>query len=483
MIKDFLVLGGGNSGYISALILKSRFPENKVEIVESEKIGIIGVGEGSTEHWSKFLQVCNIDPIDMIRYCGATYKLAIYYKNWKKSDYVHMVCGNYSEPYDDYSCVYAKLISENSDPKELVDSYSLKNRFPKEGVDSGKTLSNQYHFDTHKLNEYLRKTCVQRGITISKDDIVDISIDTQTGNVKSLKSKDKEYFSNFFIDCSGFRSEIMKKKLGVKWISYDKHFLLNSAVAFQTEKEENIDCYTTSEARDYGWTWKIPTQTRVGNGYVYSDLFATDQMIFDEIEKNYGKVDILKKVKFNPGILEKLWYKNCLSVGLSGSFIEPLEATSLTSVIQQMFCFIALYPSKDVDRFNNTMKDVFDDMVDYVLMHYICDRDDTAFWKYCKNNLILTESLKQKLEMWKNRLPQRNEFGTIPWRMFKCSNYIVALYGLGLFDTKKIKEEYDVMMGPGRKVIVNANVLEIKRYEKNLETVTHKEALLKHNFF
>tara|TARA_B100000085_G_scaffold241943_1_gene233033 strand:+ start:4431 stop:5882 length:1452 start_codon:yes stop_codon:yes gene_type:complete len=483
MTKDFIVLGGGNSGYISALILKSRFPETKVGIVESERMGIIGVGEGSTEHWSNFLKVCDIDPIDMIRYCGATYKLAIHYKNWKKTDYFHMVSETYSEPYDDYSCIYAKLISENKDPKELLDSWFLESRFPKVSVDSGLILSNQFHFDTNKLNEYLRKTCIRKGIEINRDDIIDIKINEESGNIVSLKSKDKEYHSNFFIDCSGFRSEIMKKRLGVKWVSYDKYFLMNSALAFQTEGEDIIDCYTTAEARDYGWTWKIPTQTRTGNGYVYSDLFATEEMIRDEIQKNYGDVDITKKVKFNPGRLETFWYKNCISVGLASNFIEPLEATSLTSVIQQMFCFTATYPSKDIDRFNSSVKNIFDDIVDYVLMHYICDRNDTPFWKYCKNNLVLTESLRDKIESWKNRLPQRNEFGPIPWRMFKCSNYIMAMYGLGLFNTAKIGEEYDIMMGSGRKKILDDNLRQIKNYENNVETVSHREALLKHTFF
>jgi len=478
-MKDFIILGGGNSGYISALILKKAFPEMQIQIIESKNIGIIGVGEGSTEHWNKFLNHVDINPLEMIWECGATYKAGIFYKNWKKKDYYHIVSGDYNLCHNDYSPKYGKLISENQDPIELVNRWFTKNEFPKiyiEKENDGIPPMNQFHLDSYKLNNFLRKVAKERGIVVTEDDIIDATLSEDTGDIISLKSKDKEYFSSFFVDCSGFKSHIMKNILGVKWVSYDKHFPLNSAMAWQSDATEIIDCYTTAEARDYGWTWKIPTQDRIGNGYVYSDSFATEDMILDEIERKYGKVEIQKKVKFNPGRLEKFWVKNCIGVGLSGSFVEPLEATSLTSVIQQMFAFTLYYPSKDDDRYNEIMNGMFDNIVDYVQLHYICDRNDTSFWKYCKNDLVLTDNIKRYLKLWKNRLPQRNEFNT-PWAIFNANNYIIAFYSLGLFDTTKIKQEYDIMMSQIQKSSLNFDIEKLKNFEKNSHFFSHRKLL------
>jgi tryptophan halogenase len=195
-------------------------------------------------------------------------------------------------------------------------------------------------------------------------------------------------------------------------------------------------------AQNAGWSWTIPTQTRTGNGYVYCDGFIGKEEAHQEMEEKYGqKLEIAREFRFDPGRLEKAWHKNCYAVGLSQSFVEPLEATSIGSVIQQMFCFIHYLPSYDINKCNVRINNIFDNIVDYVQAHYLVQREDTEFWKEVKYNLKLTDSLSNHLEMWKNRLPQVVDI-SCPWGMFSAVNYIPILYGLNWFDVEKIKEEY-----------------------------------------
>ena len=205
---------------------------------------------------------------------------------------------------------------------------------------------------------------------------------------------------------------------------------------------EEYNVYTTATARDAGWSWKIPTQKRTGNGYVFWDKFITDAEAHQEMEKAYGLgLSISKTFKFDAGRLKKAWTKNYYAVGLSQSFVEPLEATSIGSIIQQMFCFVHHFPSGDRKSCNKVVNDIFDNIVDFIQAHYLVQREDTPFWKEIKYNLKLTTGLQNHLESWKKRLPMRDEL-SLRWDIFEGENYIPVLYGLRWFDIDKIKKEY-----------------------------------------
>ena len=473
-MNDFIILGGGNSGYISALILKTRYPEKNIKIIQSKTIGIIGVGEGSTEHWTAFLKFCDINQAEMLKKCGATYKLGIYYKGWTPKDYVHIVSNGYNSYYDDYFYQYAHLISNNFDGLSLSPSYFNENKFPKEYLNEVFPPINQFHFDTFKLNSFLMDLCIERDIDIIDDDIVDGEINSENGEITSIISENGSvYESKFFIDCTGFKRKLISELLGKKWISYSKYFKLNSAIAFPTEEMEEYNAWTLAHARNAGWSWHIPVQGRTGNGYVFSDEFISFDEAYQEIEKEYGEVEVVKKIKFDPGRIETFWYKNCMSVGLASNFLEPLEATSIASVIQQMFCFISFYPSNDKKTFNKIMEELYENISDYILLHYLVDRNDTPFWKHNKENIVLTESLKDNLEIFKHRLPQINDFRT-PWKIFGAANYILALNGLNFFDSEIIKNEYNLYMDTNKKEYVTLstdamidNNLQCEKYSHN----------------
>ena len=456
-INKIIVVGGGTAGCISALMLKQRFPNKEIVIVESANIGIVGVGESSTEHWMKFSKYIRLDDLDPIYYCDATFKHGVYFENWSNRNFIHNISNPQAQDIESqyYYPIYGHLISNNHDPFELGDSINLgegeKYNYPKchtkphgpcKGPGHATSPTNQYHFDTFKLNEYLHRLCKERDISVKVDDIKTVDLHPESGDIVSVSSETTTYSADFFIDCTGFAKFLLHKTYDIPWISYAKYLPVNSAFSFATEEMEEYNSYTKSTARDAGWSWTIPTQKRTGNGYVYCDKFITKDQAYDEMVKAYGKeLEISREFKFEPGRLEKAWHKNCYAVGLSQSFVEPLEATSIGSVIQQMFCFINFLPSYDHVSCNKHVNETFENIVDYIRAHYLITREDTPFWNHVKYDLPLTPNLERYLSMWEKRLPINADI-FCSWGMFGAINYIPILYGLDWFNINNIQLEY-----------------------------------------
>tara|TARA_B100001094_G_scaffold313646_1_gene351653 strand:+ start:4131 stop:5564 length:1434 start_codon:yes stop_codon:yes gene_type:complete len=442
-MNDFIIVGGGNSGYISALMLKRSFPRKRITIIRSSKIGIIGVGESSTEHFGDFCQFCDIDTCDFILKTKSTFKVGVYFDNWSDEDFLHNVnTNNVATSLGNFFPYLHKTVANNRPTCEMNYFGAWDNKVPLMFFNSmNHTPTKQFHFDTQALNKYLEDLCLKVGIEVIEDEIKFANVDPENGNIKSVTGR-YEYYSKFFIDCSGFSRLLLEKTLGVKWKSYSEYLPLNSAISFTTDEMEEYNMYTKSTARDYGWSWQIPTQDRTGNGYVFCDRFIDEDQAHKEMEEVYGQeIFVNKTFKFDPGRLEKSWYKNCYAVGLSQNFVEPLEATSMGSVIQQMFAFIHTYPSNSIDECNELVSGIFENMFDYVQAHYLVKKENTAFWKEVKNDLKITPSLQGLLDLWKVRFPQLTDV-SYKWSMFNTMNYILILYGLKWFDRKKVFEEY-----------------------------------------
>tara|TARA_B100001250_G_C19758002_1_gene771073 strand:+ start:111 stop:1556 length:1446 start_codon:yes stop_codon:yes gene_type:complete len=443
-MNNILIIGGGNSGYISALMLKKSFPNKNIGVIYSQKIGTIGVGESSSEQIAEFCKYCDIPKLSFIVNTKATFKRGIYFENWAKEDFLHSIETPFAEVNVNRFLYYQQVVANERPNHEMQISWENKvNLDVFEDYDDSPT--NQFHFDTQSLNEYLKHLCTERGIILLEDEIVECSMDSETGRILSV-SGSQDYPADFFIDCSGFSRLLVNKKLGVKWKSYSEYLPLNSAIAFSTDEMDEYNIYTKSTARDYGWSWKIPTQDRTGNGYVFCDRFINEDQAHQEMEKVYGhKIDVAKTFKFDSGRLEKAWYKNCYAVGLSQSFIEPLEATALGSVVQQMFAFIHCFPSYSEDECNELVDGIFDNMFDFVQAHYLTKREDTSFWKEVKYDLKITPSLQKSLDKWKRRFPQTDDV-SCRFGMFYAVNYIPILYGLKWFDRDVIDNESSHLM-------------------------------------
>ena len=440
-IDDIIVVGGGNAGYISALILKQSFPTKNIKIIQSKKIGTVGVGESSSEQIRSFCDYVGISMLDFILRAKATFKLGIYFENWSDEDFLHNI-GDLAAPYRSHFPYLQSVVVNNKPNYEMSSCGTFINQVPLNFFnDLNQSPSNQFHFDTHALNEYLKEFCIFKGISIVTDDINHADVDDESGNIVSVNGA-LEYKADFFVDCSGFSKLLLGKVFNTKWKSYSEYLPLNSAVAFTTDEMDEYNMYTKATARDYGWSWQIPIQGKTGNGYVFSEKFINETQAHEEMERVYGhKININKTFKFDPGRMEKAWHKNCYAVGLAQSFIEPLEATALGSVVNQMFAFVHYLPSYNMDECNEVVNGIFDNMFDFVQAHYLVKKDDTPFWRDVKNNFKLTSSLQSLLDKWKTRFPLHGDI-QCRWGMFSEVNYIPVLYGLKWFDREKVASEY-----------------------------------------
>lgn len=449
IINDLAIVGGGTAGLITALILKKTYPNLKIDIIESDKIGIVGVGEGSTEHWRDFMLECNIDISELIKETDATFKYGINFVNWHgdNTNYIHTVSSAFSwESVTHSKVMLAYLIANGAEPKDIVHSYVEKSlhRMPFWGI-------NQFHFDTFKLNNYLHKLCEDRNINIIKAEIEQVVLD-DAGNIDNLISNQQENFSyDFYVDSTGFHRLLLEKTMGIKWKSYQKHLPMNAAIAFPTEYTTDIPSWTLSKALKNGWNWRIPTQNRYGNGYVFCDQFTTFDQAKEEIEEIYGhNVQIGKQIKFDAGHSEKFWHNNCAGIGLATSFVEPLEASSIGSSIQQAKLFALLiqsYIPKSQNSipektFNRASEELITNILEFVALHYITKREDSNFWKETKN-LALPSGLEEKLKLYKHKMPSASEFENRDL-MFKESNWILVMHGLGLIDKSAAQRTMDM---------------------------------------
>ena len=438
-MNDIIVVGGGNAGYISALMLKQSFPNKNIGVIYSKKVGTIGVGESSSEHIADFCNYCNIPKLSFILKAKATFKKGIFFEDWAEEDFLHSIEPLFCKSLVDRFLYYQQVVVNQRPNYELQEHWENNINLDL-FKDQSQTPTNQFHFDTQALNDYLKELCIERGIILLEDDIVDFSVDPETGRILSANGS-QNYGADFFIDCSGFSRLLLEKTLGVKWKSYSEYLPLNSAIAFSTDEMDEYNVFTKSTARDCGWSWQIPTQDRTGNGYVFCDRFINEDQAQQEMEKVYGhKIDVTKTFKFDSGRLEKAWYKNCYAVGLSHSFIEPLEATALGSVVQQMFAFIHMFPSNSTEECNEIVNDIFDNMFDFVQAHYLVKKEDTSFWKEVKYDLKIAPSLQKTLDKWKRRFPQTGD-KVCRFGMFSAANYIPILYGLKWFDRDVMENE------------------------------------------
>lgn len=481
MNKDIIVLGGGTSGLLSALMMKQAYPNFNIRLIESERIGIIGVGEGATEHWNILCDFLQISLNDAITHCGATMKAGIIFKDWGVPDYYHSVFTDYMWKNGETFPIYSKLISDNVDPINLTAIGSRNPDVPLGWVTGcEESECKQFHFNTFKLNDFLHDLCNKRNIEIIKDEITDVIIENNI--VKSLIGS-KEYFADFFIDCSGF-ARVIISKLGAKWKSYNKHLITNSAIAFPTDDTDEYPKYTTVTAMKYGWMWNTPVQGRWGNGYVFCDKYINFDDAQQEVENKLGKkINVFKRIKFDPGTLDKPWISNCCAIGLSSGFVEPLESSAIsqgllqTWLLMNLFCSWETSKESTEDLFNKKSYAISENILDFIAVHFITPREDTEFWKFLKNNRKewVPERLMENLMKWKTRLPYAFEFDSL-WTLFKAENWIITLYGLQLFDTNSIKNQYDLMPAPIKEYVDNYLRTE-KEFVNTREYVSHKKGI------
>jgi len=480
MIRSLGILGAGNAGLISALMLRACFTELPITVIKSNKIGAIGVGEGSNEHWDDLSKITNISVNDIIVNAGATFKHGIKFVNWKNGNdiFYHSLPEHFvsQDSYTGLPFTLMNFVANNVDPEKIVFDLAIQGKIAGPlGAGVG-----QFHFDTFKLNSFLEKLCIDRNIKIVLDTVVEVKLSEQ-GFVQTLIGENQNHQFEFYIDTTGFE-RVIHKSLGSKWESYQKYLPTNSAIAFPSPLDNKISTFTTATARQHGWSWQAPVQGRYGNGYVFNKNFADINMVIAELQVEYkDEIKIAKVIDFTPGKIDKFWIKNCVAVGLSGSFIEPLEASSIGATIEQIKCLASsLICWSDQDNFiekkyNKTFDRVYQNILDFVQLHYLGQRTDTEFWRWCKNHMILTDFNRETVDYFKDNFVSWNFFHENNYELFDELDWIQVMHGLGLFNITKIKEKYlsDFRVWQA----VTENELSRVPSEKNWEFLSHEKTI------
>ena len=491
----FVIVGGGAAGWLTALYLEKTIPYAKITLIESEDIGILGAGEGSVPALTSFLKGIDISEVDMLQQCNATFKLGISFENWTGdgSKYMHgfkvdnpaidtqkisesgnILSGGLPDLEIDYGMM--NLIANDYDLNDaLVDSiFAYKNKSPYVLFDNkiDKAVQYSYHFDASLFAKHLRNTARDRGVKRIEGEVQKINSDKE-GNITSVEVNKKLIEGDFFFDCSGFNRLLLGKHFGVEWKSYTDKLKLNTAIPFHLENEnDTIQSYTQAIAMKYGWMWKIPLQNRMGCGYIFDKNYISVDEAKKEVEEFLGKsINVNKVIPFEAGRFENVWVKNCIGVGLSAGFTEPLEATSLWVTVVQLETITRKALTKNTqfyrDELNNYMASFNDSVVDFLHFHYMGKRSDTEFWKtYPINNS--SEQLSKKLNSWKYRTP--NILDNYLYDIFHLRSWTQVGYGLGVINKDLYKEENSLY-----KLDINLNKW-LSAYKQNIE-IAEKDAL------
>lgn len=482
---SFCVVGSGTAGLITSIVLRQAFPYSSITNVASSKVGIVGVGEGSTEHWRSFMDKCDIGVEELILNTGATHKYGIRFENWtnRRPDYFHSIAG--VEEVNAWGLIgeYMSFIENDKSITSQTGSIGLiQNKIAREGLHNN---TNQYHFDTFLLNDFLVGVCFKRMIKFIDDEVVSLSFDAENGHITSATlASSAEVTADVWIDATGFRRELMSKMNNNTWESFSNYLLVDSAIAFPTESDPSntIRPYTRARAASSGWAWEIPTQTRRGNGYVYSSAHISEDEAIEEARKLTGYHDVqpARSFKFDPGYYKSQWVKNCVCVGLASSFVEPLEATSIGSTIVQAM-HIAQYASsyvhgaeKLVADYNKKMELMMLNIRDMIRLHYISDRQDTQFWKDVSHAPV-PDSLTALLHLWEERSPGYLDVPIDGYSLFTTKHFVHVAQGQNLIATLPSSTAMNRL---NIRSVVEKKSDQIRSHRYSRELVDHKQALI-----
>ncbi|WP_414828160.1 tryptophan halogenase family protein [Alteromonas sp. H39] len=440
-----VILGGGTAGWMAANLFAHRLQDEAVQIslVESPDIGIVGVGEGSTPTLKRFFSDLNIPESVWMAECNATYKVSIRFSGWSPGmgpdDYSHPFISQldtFSERPFHVNCRTRRLglDVETSPDKFLFNGYLAdKQLAPVTPENFPFRIEYGYHFDSAKLGEFLKHRAIKHGVNHVQTQ-VESATTHQNGDIAELTTKDGQHLAgDFFVDCSGFRALLLQNTLGVKFRAFKENLFNDAAVVLPTGAMKNPPVETRATALSTGWCWQIPLTNRTGNGYVYSQDYLSADSAEEELRRHLGLLDAdipARHLSMRVGQTEQHWSHNCLGLGLSQGFIEPLEATALHLVQIGIETFLDAFleggmTNKNQLSYNKAMSERFERVRDYIVAHYkLNTRDDSDYWRDNRNNMTLSEPLLQLLDVWyrKGDLTQEiqrqnlaSHFGSTSW--------------------------------------------------------------------
>lgn len=416
------VVGGGTAGWMAASLMARFWAERAVElsVVESPEIGIVGVGEGSTPSLKGFFDYLGIEECDWMPACQATYKLGIRFAGWSERAGFDSYFHPFPSDLDDRSApafyYHAFARRNGADFPAHPDRYFLstllanQQRGPHADHNFPFRLAYGYHFDAQLIGRYLREWSTGRGVTHIEATVAEVE-SAEDGSIRALRCADGQRIeADFFIDSTGFRSLLLQQTLGVRFMPFADNLFNDSAVVAPTALEDGrgIPCETRATALSAGWCWKIPLTSRFGNGYVYSARYLERDAAEREFRAHLALPDDapVRHLQMKVGRVENPWSHNCLAVGLSQGFVEPLEATALHVVQETVERFLEAFEegghtARHRERFNAQINRRVEGIRDYIVCHYRASaRSDSAYWRDCGSLQTVSPSLRQLLGVW-----------------------------------------------------------------------------------
>lgn len=457
-IQNIIIAGGGTAGWMTAAALSEGLKglNVKITLIESEEIGTIGVGEATIPAMHAFHGLLGIDQAEFMRECNATFKLGIEFIDWGQlnQSYIHPFC-TYGR--DNFNIAFHQMWFRYAAAKRArgedcnIEDYNMccvaarKERFahPISGKDVGVApLGYAFHLDAGLYAKFLRKYSELRGVTRIEGKISGALRNAESGDIERILMEDGRSFTgDFFVDCSGMRSLLLGQVLDIGFNDWRNWLPCDRAVAVQCAKIKEPIPYTRATADAAGWRWRIALQNRTGNGYVYASPFISDDEARARLMETLdGQVLTEPRfIKFLPGHRKKFWVGNCVAIGLSAGFLEPLESTAIYLIQAGILKFLALFPtcqgnSREIDNFNEMSEREYLDIRDFLMLHYKATiRDDTPFWRHCRD-LEAPETLINRMELFSGHgrmfISQDNLFTPPSW--------LAVMVGQGL-----IPREYD----------------------------------------
>jgi tryptophan halogenase len=446
-IKKIIILGGGTAGWMTAAALgkASKKADYHVQVIESNEISTIGVGESTLTAIKEFNQLIGINENDFIKATQATFKLGIKFVDWNKKNtaYHHAfgqsghtlgqarfyqywlkmkMLGN-TESYEQYT-----LNALASEEKKFMRPVDAGNS-PLTGIDYG------FHLDATLYAQYLQKIAVSFGVERTEGKVTRVKQHINK-HIKSLILEDgTEHHADFFIDCSGFTGLLIDKTLKTNFEDWGHWLPCDRAIAASTSKIEEPWSYTQAKAHTAGWQWRIPLQHRVGNGHVYSSKYMSDAEAKEIFLKNITGYLLTEPrvINFKTGYRKQPWKYNCLAIGLSSGFVEPLESTGLHLIQAAIEKLLNMFPTmnfhqEDIDEYNRQSSYKFECIRDFLILHYCTSsRNDSEFWNYCRT-MDVPETVVDKINLYK----KNGRIFRLHDNMYDVTSWFQVMNGQGL---------------------------------------------------
>ncbi len=445
-LKSIVIVGGGSAGWMAAAGLARAidFPVS-IQLIESEDIGTVGVGEATVPHLRAFNTSLRIDEVEFVRATKGTFKLGIQFVDWARlgDRYVHGF-GTIGHDYRSLPFYQHWLRLHALGKAAALDEYSLNAAAAPAGkflsgatdVPPGSPLAQvayAYHFDAGLYAQYLRRYAEARGVKRIEGQIVDVTLKADNGFIESVTLKSGQKIEGeLFIDCSGFRGLLIEEALKTGYEDWTHWLPCDRAVAVPTEKTQAATPYTRSTARTAGWQWRIPLQHRTGNGHVYSSAYTSDdaaaKLLLDNLDgKPLAEPRVLR---FTTGRRNRMWNRNCVALGLASGFLEPLESTSIYLIQSGIARLIGMLPDRHMsqalqDEYNRQAQFEIERIRDFLILHYnATERRDTEFWKYC-GTMSIPDTLAAKVELFR----ESGRFFREGEEMFALTSWVQVMVG------------------------------------------------------